>query len=404
MKIVFNDFPGHAAFADLSRALGELGYQVLHIYCSNVDSPSGDLSPTRNSRFLPLSVGGEFPKHRPLARLRAEVRYGLRSGIATRRAAPTVVIVNQMPVVSLNVMRMMVPDIPLIVWLQDIQSGLARSSPVRGAGMIGYTLGILERRALCSANLIMPVAEPMLSSPVLRRVPGERLRGFPNWASPETISPKPKVNPWSELHGLTDREVVLYTGTLGIKHNHKYLLNLARLLTRTRPWARVVVVSSGEAWEWLALEANREGLDNLITLPTQPHHVVPDMLGSADVLLATLLPETADYSVPSKVLSYLCAGRPVVALVPDNNPVADLINNDAQAGLATPDDRELDRFILSLLADRGAAETYGQSGRTYAEANFDLVDVAHQIAQLANTVVTEAEDPDHTMASTNLGS
>lgn len=386
MKIVFNDFPGHAAFADLSRTLGDLGHEVLHIYCSNVDSPSGDLTPTRNSRFHPISVGGEFPKHRPAGRIRAEVKYGLRSGLATRRAKPSVVIVNQMPVVSLNVMRAVVPDLPLIVWLQDIQSGLAGTASVRGAGLIAYALGILERRALASADLIMPVAEPMMSSPVLRRVSAERVHGFPNWASPETISPRPKLNPWSQLHGLTDREVVLYAGTLGIKHNHRYLLELARILTRTRPAARVVVVSSGKAWEWLALEANREGLDNLITLPTQSHQVVPDMLGSADVLLATLLPETADFSVPSKVLSYLCAGRPVVALVPDHNPVATLINDDAQAGLATSDERQLDRFILSLLADRGTAETFGKSGRNYAEANFDLVDAARQITDLAEGV------------------
>ena len=40
-------------------------------------------------------------------------------------------------------------------------------------------------------------------------------------------------------------------------------------------------------------------------------------LGSADILLGLLEPEATAFSIPSKVLSYMSAGRPIVGLMPD---------------------------------------------------------------------------------------
>ena len=55
---------------------------------------------------------------------------------------------------------------------------------------------------------------------------------------------------------------------------------------------------------------------SLRCLGFQPFEVLPDVLGSADVLVAILEPDAGVFSVPSKVLSYFCAGRPVLLAVP----------------------------------------------------------------------------------------
>ena len=65
-------------------------------------------------------------------------------------------------------------------------------------------------------------------------------------------------------------------------------------------------------------------------LPFQPYEVLPEVLASADVLLAILEPEAGVFSVPSKVLSYHCAGRPILAAIPAENLAARIIERARQ--------------------------------------------------------------------------
>ena len=59
------------------------------------------------------------------------------------------------------------------------------------------------------------------------------------------------------------------------------------------------------------------------------------MQATADVGLVTLLPETGETSVPSKVLGYMAAGRAVVASVRDDSPTAEMVRA-AEGGIITP--------------------------------------------------------------------
>ncbi len=77
-----------------------------------------------------------------------------------------------------------------------------------------------------------------------------------------------------------------------------------------------MVVASGVSVDKLRAESERSPRHNLTVLPLQPAVDLPLVLGSADVLVALLESDAAEFSVPSKLLSYLCAGRPVLASRP----------------------------------------------------------------------------------------
>ena len=51
-------------------------------------------------------------------------------------------------------------------------------------------------------------------------------------------------------------------------------------------------------------------------LPYQPFGRLSEVLASADVLVALLESDAGAYSVPSKVLTYLAAGRPILGAIP----------------------------------------------------------------------------------------
>ena len=161
-----------------------------------------------------------------------------------------------------------------------------------------------------------------------------------------------------------------------MKHNPELLVRLARRF-RDDPDVRLVVVSEGLGAEWLRERKAEEDLDNLRILGFQPFERFPDVLASADVLVALLEPDAGVFSVPSKVLSYLCAARPVLLAVPPENLAARIVT-EHEAGFVTPPD-DAGGFVAAaetLLTDAALRETLGRNARAYAERTFAIERIA----------------------------
>jgi glycosyltransferase involved in cell wall biosynthesis len=192
-----------------------------------------------------------------------------------------------------------------------------------------------------------------------------------NWAPVDELEVRPKDNEWSRAQGLQESPVLLYSGTLGLKHNPSLLSHLAERFQGTP--VRVVVISQGAGARWLADEKRDRRLDNLILLPYQPFEDLPSVLASADVLLTLLDPDAGTFSVPSKVLSYLCAGRPIVAAMPPANLGARTIEKAGAGVVVDPADPEAFTAAAAvLMEDPCLRHRCGEAARRYAEQTFDI--------------------------------
>src|SRR4029077_2561118 len=85
------------------------------------------------------------------------------------------------------------------------------------------------------------------------------------------------------------------------------------------PGVVVAVAASGVSYDALKARHAAAPKANMVFLPLQSMDVFPDVLGAADVLVALLEDDAGPFSVPSKVLSYLCAGRPILLSAPPSN-------------------------------------------------------------------------------------
>ena len=79
------------------------------------------------------------------------------------------------------------------------------------------------------------------------------------------------------------------------------------LALRDQDQVRIVVVSEGLGAKFLKKKREEFKLDNLIILDFQPFESVPEVMGTADILIAILDKDAGVFSVPSKVLTYHCA-------------------------------------------------------------------------------------------------
>lgn len=385
MRILVHDYAGHPFQVQLSRELARRGHDVLHIFAPFFQTPKGALQVTPEDpttlAIEPLDIGEVFQKHTFVRRIRQEIRYGHLSAERMRAFAPDVVLSSNVPLDPQNIFHRACREanVGFTFWLQDIYSVaidriLRRRFPGLGH-IVGARYQALERRLLQQSDAVVAITEDF--KPVLAEwnVEPDRVHVVENWAPLDEIPTMAADTAWRAEHGQTGKKLILYSGTLGMKHNPALLLELARKF-HDQPDVSVIVISEGPGADWLDSQKKALGLNNLSLLPFQPFDRFPEVLASADILVAILEPDAGVFSVPSKVLSYLCAGRPILAAMPVENLAARILTRQDAGRVAAPDD--LSGFVdhaRKLLASEPLRTDLGANARTYAEGRFDISDI-----------------------------
>lgn len=395
-RVLIHDYPGHAFPAQLARKLARRNYEVLHLSSRSVLTPRGAISNPDSDppslRFFEIDLGQVIKKQAFVQRYFKEKLYGRLLAERILEFRPELVISATTPLdaqaAALAAARKV--GAGFIFWLQDIQGIAIERLLGTRLGILGRLVGkhytAMEKRLLRSSDAVVAISEDFRS--VLREwnVEDRAIRTIPNWASPDEVPQQPKSNPWSLAHGIASTFCFVCSGTLGMKHDPGLLLQLARHY-RDDKQACVVVISEGAAAEWLASRARELDLDNLLVLPFEPYDRLPDVLASADVLVAILEQEAGVYSVPSKVLSYLCAGRPILLAVPEENLAARTVIEAGAGVVVRPGDTQaLLREAEALRRDPERRSRMGRAARDYAERNFDLDRIADKFEEVIRSV------------------
>jgi colanic acid biosynthesis glycosyl transferase WcaI len=392
LRLVIHDYSGHPGQLHLSRELARRGHHVEHQYCASYTTGRGaterrDGDP-ESFAIRAIELGREFARYSPLVRLRQELQYARMSSRAILAARPDVAVLSNIPLLSsfivTSLLRMR--RVPYVFWQQDIYSEAIRviaRERFRWPGrLIGWVAGRVERQVACGAGAVVAISDTFVEQLEAWGVQTSRIHVVPNWAAIDEMPLRPRDNAWARTHGLVGRPVVMYAGTLGAKHDPSVISRLAQAAPTS---TRTVVVSEGRGREWL--ESQAADVPGLTLLDYQPYGQLPDMLASADVLLVVLESNASRYSVPSKVLNYFCAGRPVLALLPADNAVANMVEA-AEAGLVVaPGDADAASAALrSLLASPVTRAAMGTAARRYAERTFDVERVGDRFESLLNDV------------------
>ena len=391
MRILIHDFGGYPFPVELARELAARGHVVTHSWCASlIDTPGaaegfkrreGDSS---NLEFRPVDLGEPLDKHRLLRRRGQERRYGELAADLTETVAPEAVLAANVPLDALARLeeRSRAAGAGFVVWLQDligIGTGRLLGRRLPGIGqLVGNHYSRLEAGLLRDADAIVAITDDF--RPALERfgVEREAVTTIENWAPLAELPVRAKDNEWARSEGLEERFVFAYTGAIGVKQDREAPLRLAERF-RDRDVVRVLVVSGDAGARYVKDQAAARGLENLLVRDFVPWEQVPDVMGAADVLVATLHADAGEYSVPSKVLAYLCAARPLLVSVPAANLAARIVERERAGLVASPGDEGAFLDAAARLLDSpGEREEMGAAGRRYAEATFAISPIARR--------------------------
>lgn len=399
MKLILHEMATYTHRQELAKALASRGHEVSYLYCPSASTPSRTslcFTPDDDVIVVPVELGAEFAKWQLVKRFLQERVYAARvsSVIASRR--PDLVISGNSPIAIQAAIQKTcrVSGTPFLFWLEDIYSigikSVLSKVPVIGASIAaGYAL--LERRVARQSNGIVAISEDFRDLAVEWGVDPARIVVVENWGVIPPDPLPPKDNGWAAQHGLVHKRVLLYSGTLGFKHNPQLFLELATEFHRDDD-VRIVVISEGYGAEWLSLRTRE--FPRLVLLPYQSAENYHRALAAADVLVAILDPTAAKYSVPSKILSYMTAGRPILAAIPADNLAARTIKAACAGLIVEPENSaELRRSARSLIEDGDCRRRLGAAGLAYARANFDIDAVAARFEELFYRYARQSTNP-----------
>jgi colanic acid biosynthesis glycosyl transferase WcaI len=278
----------------------------------------------------------------------------------------------------------------VLVNVQDIHPDLAIES-----GILTSPAGIrfaraLERWVYGLADKIAVISDGFARNLRAKGVPEGKLEVLPNWVDTDVLRPLPKDNPVSRRLGLHDKFVVMYSGTVSISSNLalEQVLEAAKLLTGD---AEILFVIVGDGLKKSALQAKAVslGLRNTAFLPFQPYPDLPALLAASDVLLVPLDKDKSRLSVPSKLYTFMAAGRPVLGLTTPDSEVAAILR-EADCGPAVPPDdaAAVAAAVLALARSPERRREQGGNARDYVVRRFAKAGILRSYEELLISMVS----------------
>jgi len=264
--------------------------------------------------------------------------------------------------------------------VQDVLPDVAIESGQLGSGLGAMLATRLARWTYRAFSSVSVLSESMRAR--LRRYTegtGQAEAVAPNWVRRGSMN----GNPLPEL--LTARPYALYAGSFGRKQDLAVLTAAAKLLGE-RGGPAIVVLGDGpgrDALEGAGDRLVRLGLIDEATYQTVLHHALAGIVA--------LAPGVGDSVVPSKLASYLGAGRPVVVAADADSEAARVVER-AQCGVRIPPGRAdlLADSLCSLSADQETWRTFAASGQAYANAHWNKGTIVGRIEAALRALVKAA--------------
>lgn len=375
MKIFIHDYAGHPFQVDLSKKLAQKGYEVFHAYFAGDSGPKGNMNDNTISNLKFLSIGSSnYSKTNFIKRRFDDLKYGRDVVDFIEELKPDVVLSGNTPTETQNILLGYCKknEIKFIYWIQDFYSIAAslilkKKIPFLGS-LIGSYYKYIDKKNLKDSDSIIVITDLFIDQLKKWRIDEKKINVIPNWGSLDDILIDEKYNSWSKENiNNINKFNVIYSGTMALKHNPEIIIEAAKTLQNIE----FNIIGFGVGVDYI--KENTSNLKNIHTFPIQPFNVFSKVLASADILIAVIENDAGKFSVPSKILNYMCAGKPIVLSAPIDNLASKIINNSNSGITVGPKDyKGFSDAINKLANDKELVSKYSKNSRDYAEKNFNI--------------------------------
>lgn len=252
---------------------------------------------------------------------------------------------------------------------------------VAGDGIAAQIAYWLEKLCYTKAWLITGQSRGIVEN-IRARFPGRPVFHFSNGVDTTIFSPNRRTEAARAALGSHEKFVAVYAGLHGHAQGLRQILEAASVLSAD-PRFRFVLIGDGPEKNHLQEAANELGLSNVAFLDSRAHADIPEILATADAILAPLVGRITG-AVPSKMYEAMASGRPLVVIA-DGEP-AELVREHHSGLTVRPNDVQgLVSALRRLNEDTQLARCLGENGRNAAVGHFDRTDIVERFTRFLVT-------------------
>ena len=269
---------------------------------------------------------------------------------------------------------------PFVYNIRDLYPDMALGGSIVAPGLLARVWEKLHRWALRRATRVIVLGEDMQVRIIAKGVDGNRVaivRDGAEIAANVSAPPELDADVVAALRS-SSRFVLMHAGNLGFYGAWDTLLAAAREMEPDG--VRLVFVGDGA--ERARLQAAAAHSSNVRFLPFFPANKIASVLAAGDLHVVTIKRGLEGVVVPSKIYGILAAGRPIVAVAPQQTDAASLGMREG-FGVATDPDQpaELVAIVRALLADPTRLMAMGTAARV-AASQYARVNETHKFVQI----------------------
>ena len=389
-KIVIHDYAGHPLALSLSKQLSKK-FNIYHLYFANDSGPKSDFKNNKNKNFKIMAVGKQiaYDKSNFFQRFYKDIQYGIEVRKKINIIKPDIVISANCPTFSQQSIMLAAKEnnSKFIMWVQDFYSIAVHQTLKKKisylAFLVSFLFTFLEKKQVKLADHLIIISRDFATTLHRWDIKYKKITFIPNWGNLDQINIKKKDHNFLRKYNLNKNKFrLVYVGTLALKHNPDLIVKIAEKNLDIE----LLISAAGSGLNNLKNTKNLP--KNIKILPLQQFNIFKKILNSADFFLAMLNREASTFSVPSKILNYLCAGKPTILSAPLNNLSARIIS-EAKAGKAfDPSDfKKLYNFLKLLKKDKMIRNKMSKNARLYAKNNFNIKKISFKFMHIFNNLI-----------------
>lgn len=272
---------------------------------------------------------------------------------------------------------------PFVVHVQDLQPDAALGLGMIKPGPAVRALYLLEKWNYRWAALVSGISQGMLDAFARKDVAAEKICMFPNWVPDAKttggpVQPAVSAASFRAANQLSlQTPLIAYSGNVGMKQGLEVVVEAAakaKLETTVRGgsdlraihWA---ICGEGAAKPALQEAILRTGAESVRLYPLQPDDLYQALLREADISLITQQRGTGQFFFPSKLLSILQYGRPVLAVADESSELARAVHQGDFGLVVEPGDASalLAAAEKMLAADDLQRAAWARNGRAWVD-------------------------------------
>lgn len=265
---------------------------------------------------------------------------------------------------------------PVVLWVQDLwpdslsSTGYVRNRFIlrRIESLVGWIYRQCDLVLVQSRSFVAGVKSMCGATPV---------DYYPN---PGDVGGQPENSKASGDTLLPAGFNVTFAGNLGTVQSVETILDAAEHLRSAD--VNFILLGSGSRLGWIVEQVATRSLTNVHLLGRREPHVAIDAMNRSDALLITLNDsEGLNKTVPSKLVTYLGVGRPIIASM--NGEGADIVRA-ADAGLVCEAENAL--LLATLIRNlkempQSERDAMGAAGRRWYDEHYDLMKLTRTLIE-----------------------